>query len=37
MELIQDFVAFKLYRIPTDPIKCLVKEGGSGICCFQVL
>ena len=34
MELIEDSFAFKFYRMPPDPVKCLVEEvlskSGSG-------
>ena len=29
MDLIEEFVAFELYRRPPDPVKCIVEEGGS--------
>ena len=29
MDLIEEFLSFKFYRMPTDPVKCLVEEGGS--------
>ena len=28
MDLIDEFVAFEFYRIPPDPVKCLVEEVG---------
>ena len=29
MELIEEFFTFKFYRIPPEPVKCLVEEGVS--------
>ena len=28
MDLIDEFVAFEFYRIPPDPERCIVEEGG---------
>ena len=29
MDLIEEFIAFKFYRMPLYPVNCLVEEGGS--------
>ena len=31
MDLIEEFIAFGLYRSPPDPVKCLVEEEESNL------